>query len=437
MNNNEIKKRMKKMFSSAGFVLICLLLSGVFRSYAQQGSTFDPQAHAVIRTDRPDGRYLSSRGVLHAMLKRTTPRYTFHADMDTAGFESWKSGLREAMKEVMCYPEVNDQPLPRKIGSVQRKGYRVEKWEAYPLPECVAPFLVLIPDGVDEKHPAPAVMCIPGSGESKETSAGEPELNPKYGEDEPLDRWIIALPYVEQGMVAVVVDNAGAGEVSDLEGYTIAPRYQYEAVARYLLELGWSYLGYNSFIDKQILDWMKTRPEIQRERIIICGFSLGTEPMMVLGVLDPEIYGFVYNDFLCRTLERAIVMTEPDKNGVRPFPNSIRHLIPRFWCNFDFPDIVASLAPRPILFTEGGLDRDLNLVKEAYRIAGKPDHIEVHFYPKYADPKTRKMFGADTLPEGINRRTYFGLVNVDDPMHDIKAHFMVPWVKKYVLAPEQ
>ena len=35
------------------------------------------------------------------------------------------------------------------------------------------------------------------------------------------------------------------------------------------------------------------------------------EPMMVLGVLDKDIYAFVYNDFLCQTQERAVVMTKP------------------------------------------------------------------------------------------------------------------------------
>ena len=67
---------------------------------------------------------------------------------------------------------------------------------------------------------------------------------------------------------------------------------------------------------------------------------------------------FVYNDFLCQTQERAVVMTKPDKENRRPFPNSIRHLIPGYWRYFNFPDVVASLAPRPIIFTEGGLDRD-------------------------------------------------------------------------------
>ena len=131
----------------------------------------------------------------------------------------------------------------------------------------------------------------------------------------------------------------------------------------FLLELGWSWLGYTSYLDMQVLNWMKDQSYIRKDRIVISGFSLGTEPMMVLGVLDKDIYAFVYNDFLCQTQERAVVMTKPDKENRRPFPNSIRHLIPGYWRYFNFPDVVASLAPRPIIFTEGGLDRDFRLVQ--------------------------------------------------------------------------
>lgn len=408
-----------------GALISCMTLGSFAQSPAD---TINPHKYARITTDRADQRYVSSRGVVHAMLKRTTPEYTFRHDFTKSEFKQWQQGVSRAMADVMQHPSMVGLPAPRRISSEQKEGYRVEKWESYPLPETVVPYLVLIPDKVDEKNPAPALMCIPGSGETKETAAGQPELNPRFQEDEPLDRWIIALPYVKKGLVAVVVDNPGAGEASDLEGYTIAPNYQYEAVSRYLLELGWSYLGYSSYCDLHILNWMKQQSYINKERILVSGFSLGTEPLMVMGALDKSIYGFIFNDFLCRTLERAIVMTEPNKYGVRPFPNSIRHLIPRFWCKFDFPDIVASLAPRPIIFTEGGLDRDLNLVRKAYEIAGKKDNVSVFFYPKFSDPKNRQMI--EHLPEGINRKTFFNLVNVDDPMHDIKSNLTIPWLVK-------
>lgn len=175
---------------------------------------------------------------------------------------------------------------------------------------------------------------------------------------------------------------------------------------------------------------MKTQSCIRKDRIIVSGFSLGTEPLMVLGTLDTSLYAFVYNDFLCQTQERALVMTMPDKDGTRPFPNSIRHLIPDFWRKFNFPDIVAALAPRPVILTEGGLDRDLNLVHAAYKIAGHPENIEIHHYPKYADLHNRMDFNA--LPEGIGRDEFYRLVNVDGPNHYFKSELVLLWLKKHL-----
>ena len=156
---------------------------------------------------------------------------------------------------------------------------------------------------------------------------------------------------------------------------------------------------------------------------------------MVLASIDPSIYAFVYNDFLCNTLERTIVMTEPDKNGIRPFPNTIRHLIPNFWNNFNFPDIVAAIAPRPLILTEGGLDRDLNLVRQAYELAGHPENLEIHHYPKFSDPRSR--INLNTLPEGINRDQYYDLVNVDRTSHYFKAVTIIPWLKKLLQRDSQ
>lgn len=390
-----------------------------------QEKAFVPSEHGLIKSDREDGRFLSSRRVVQAMLKNTQPKYAFNPKMNLAEFKKWQTGLREAMKDIMCHPDIQGQPAPKLLKSELRKGYTLEKWEFYPLPQCAATFLALIPDHLEKK--TPAVMCIPGSGGSKETLAGEPSLEAKFFEDYHNDEAAMALRYVEMGLIAIVVDNAAAGEVSDLEKYTIGTRYHYDGTARYLLELGWSYLGYSSFLDMQVINWMKQDRRINKDRLVVSGFSLGTEPLLVLASIDPSIYAFVYNDFLCNTLERTIVMTEPDKDGIRPFPNTIRHLIPCFWNNFNFPDIVAAIAPRPLILTEGGLDRDLNLIRKAYETTGHPENLEIHHYPKFADPISR--IDIEKLPEGINRDQYYDLVNVDRTSHYFKSALVIPWLK--------
>lgn len=384
--------------------------------------TSNPDDSSRITTNRKDGRFLSSRGTVQYMLKEMKPAYAFNPDFTETEFKEWQAGLRSAMKELMHFPEIADLPAPVCVRTVKRDGYRIEKWESYPLPGSVVPYLVLIPDGVGSGHKVPAMLCIPGFGGSKEGLAGETEGDYELTSSpmEPVKKNAMALHYVKKGFVAVAVDNPSCAELSD-NGH-----FDYLNTSRILLEMGWSYLGLTAWQDWNILNWMKTQNYVDKERIIVSGFSLGTEPLMVLGVLDPSIYAFVYNDFMCRTLERILVMTRPDSKGVRPFPNSIEHLIPSFLKQFDFPDLVAALAPRPVICTEGGLDRDFNLIKKAYRLSGKPDNFTFYHYKKFADPKDRKQL--ERVPEGVDRDTYFNLANVDPKNHYFKEEWVLPWL---------
>lgn len=400
---------------------------GVVLAFAQTASdSFDPSKYSTFTTDRPDGRFVSSRAVVHRLMQSQPPRLQYHSGMNVAQFDNWKSDVASTMKRLMSHPDTVDIADAIKVGEWKRDGYTLQKWESYPFREAVVPFLVLVPDSVFVGNPAPGILCIPGYGQTKELLAGETAID--------LDsstvnhtKAAMARIYAKEGYVAVAVDNPAFGETDDLERLVGRSVGDYVTFARALLELDWNYLGYTSYVDRVILDWMKNNPDIRRDRLVISGFSLGTEPLMAIGVTDPEIYAFVYNDFLCTTRERALSMTLPDAKGNRPWPNDIAHLIPGFLTQFDFPDLVSALAPRPVICTEGGMDRDFESVRDAFATAGAPGAFEAHHYAKYADPTDRVPL--DTMPSGIDRATFFRFANVDPPSHYFKAEFIIPWLR--------
>ena len=407
----------------SAFTLLSVALTPV-RSVAID---FDPSEHATFTTDRPDGRYVSSRAIAHRLMNSQPPRLGYKCGMDASQLAQWRDDVAATMRRLMAHPDTVDIALAKKIGEWRRDGYTLQKWESYPFAEAVVPFLVLVPDAVSADNPAPGILCIPGYGQTKEQLAGETAVD--------LDSSMVnqtkaamARMYAKEGYVAVAVDNPAFGESDDLE--RLAGRWvgDYVTFARALLELDWNYLGYTSYVDKVILDWMKTAPDIRGDRLVISGFSLGTEPLMAIGVMDPDVYAFVYNDFLCTTRERALVMTLPDEKGNRPWPNDIAHLIPGFLKEFDFPDLVAALAPRPVICTEGGMDRDFDKVRDAFSASGAPAAFEAHHYAKYDDPSDRVFL--DTMPSGIDRATFFRLANVDPPSHYFKAEHILPWLRK-------
>lgn len=64
-----------------------------------QSDDWSPKDHNLIKSVREDGRFLSSYGVVHAMLRNTEPRYAFHSDFSPKEFRKWQKGLRHAMEK--------------------------------------------------------------------------------------------------------------------------------------------------------------------------------------------------------------------------------------------------------------------------------------------------------------------------------------------------
>jgi hypothetical protein len=365
----------------------------------------------------------STRTTVESLMKSVPPRLSFSAaKINADSFPKWQAEISAAMSRLMCHPDYVPQP-PVKVAAKQRDGYRIERWLSFPLQGSVVPFFALIPDGIKADENRPAVLCIPGFGQTKELLAGELTGNYDLASDSvpPPAKNAMARQIVREGFIAVAVDNPACGELSD------GGVNDYVDSSRFLLEMGWNYLGLTSWQDKVILDWMKMRPEIRADRIIVSGFSLGTEPLMVLGAIDKSIYAFVYNDFLCRTRERALRMNKRDSSGARHYPNNIEHLIPGFLTEFDFPDLVAALAPRPVICTEGGMDRDFKVISKAYGLAGATQNFVYHHYAKYADDEDRVYL--EEMPDGVGRDDFFRLANVDPQNHYFKTEHVIPWLR--------
>jgi len=121
---------------------------------------------------------------------------------------------------------VPSQPEPKLLWAEPGEGYRIEKWEAYPEPYSVVPFLRLIPDDASAQASAPTVMYYPGTWHPEEALAGEelPEGTPplKHIEHVPM-----ALHFVRQGDVAVAVEHPGFGKLKPGEGGSAAELFGY------------------------------------------------------------------------------------------------------------------------------------------------------------------------------------------------------------------
>ena len=392
---------------------------------------FNPEQHAVISTDRPDGRYVATRGIVQEMLRKK-PLLSFDPSFTPQKFAAWKETVKAMLrKEVLAFPDLPPAPPAKRLSAEKRDGYTLEKWEHYPMPGAVVPFLMLVPDGVTEKTPAPAVLCLPGTNRTKESLAGEPERHPFFAVPRFEKENGMALQYAKAGIVAVAVDNPGFGELSDLEvasGQRYLSHNEVQTFGHHLFNLGWSYMGYAAYVADRLLVCMRHDARIDRRRLATSGHSLGAWLAGYLAVLNDDLAAAVMNQGIYSWREAAKTMTRPAKNGRRPQTLGALFFIPGLYRFFDHPDIQAALAPRPALYSEGLPERDLQTIyRPAYAISGAPENLTVVQFEKYRNPSSRHN---GDVPEGIGSLDeLWRYYSNDAPQHYFKGEAAVPWLK--------
>lgn len=381
---------------------------------AKPAAQVESAAPRTFVSGRDDGRFLHTAGFLHKRLQTLEPKLAFSADMTSEGLPAWRQAVREKLLELMCFPKVPAQPPPKRIWSQARDGYWLERWEAYPEPYSVVPYLLLVPDGASPRSPAPAVMCFPGSTGSKEALAGEAELPGSPAPDK--TKWSdnrMAYHYARRGLVAAAFDNPATNELAD----SLAAR---DVLSLYALWLGRSYEAVSVFQKSVVLRWLAEQPFVDGKRLAVSGHSLGAKPADILGVLFPELVkAVVHNDFVCHWQERAVAMSLCNPGAHQMLPGIFQ------W--FDYTDLEAALAPRPLLFTEGGRPNQIAKIRRAYALAGAAEAVQVHQYEKYEDPASRTLDAA-AIPLGVSQEQYFAFAYVDAARHRFRPQRAVPWL---------
>ena len=387
----------------------------------------DIEKEKVFKSDRADGRFDTTRGILQQILRDTKPELAFNPDMNKDEFIVWQGKVKERLAQMMLkkFPE---QPAPKMLSREKRNGYTLEKWEHYPMPGAVVPFLMLIPDGVNVNNKAPVVMCIPGTNRSKESMAGEKDLHPAFATPKYHDVNKMALEYTKAGMVTVTMDNPSFGETSDtvrLSGNGHGA--DVHTISMYLFGMNWSYIGLATYMNNQLMQWVKELPFIDKSKIATSGHSLGAWQAMYLAIFNSEVSAVVLNQNIYNWFESVKVRTKPGNSGRRPGSFGITFVYPGMYEIFDHPDLLASLAPRAVLCTEGLPSKDTEMYQKAYQIMGAPENFKVIQFKKYESYESRYH---DKLPEGLNDAEFWHMTNNDGPDHYFKGQHAVPWLKE-------
>ena len=386
-----------------------------------------------LKSQRKDGRYVCSFAAYLERMRQTSMKFALPENMTPEDFEKWKKAVIEKYRQLLGMPEFTVQPEPVKLSVQQREGYRVEKWEHYPDDYSAVPFLVLIPDGVNEENPAPAVLCVPGAATSKEFISGEPLIDlPNCKRERNPHKNLMAKYYVEHGYVAIAVDNNAMCEVgvpvldeNENDFNFISTHYLVNAY----INNGSCYQGMQTFYLVNLVKQLFKFNFIDMQNIAVSAHSLGTVPVLATALFCDEIKAVVFNDYLDNEKYLTMSVTEYD-DKVRGVGERYLSTVPGIFQYFGTPELCAALAPKYLTINEGGADVYFDTVKRGYKALNAEDKVQLRHYPKFQDPSARKYHG-DIPLYGLTFDEYVqGWCYCDIPDHAFKKEPSLELLKK-------
>ncbi len=265
------------------------------------------------------------------------------------------------------WPEPCDlKPVLRE--TIHKDGYRIESVSYEVEPGDGVPALLLVPDGVDAEHPAPAVAVW--HQHNGEWHLGKSEPAGLAGN--PMHHTGLAL--VREGYVVLCPDALCFEERQSPH----LPGGNFERFEFLRYVVAGRCMAWKNILDmRRAVDYLCQRPEVDRERLGCYGHSMGSTHTWLVGPWEPRLKCLVGN--CCLPTYAAIHRT----HLLHCFPN----FIPGLFAFGDTPDIAALIAPRALHLNFGELDggspiqevrTGLARIAQAYQEAGAADHCS-HF----------------------------------------------------------
>jgi dienelactone hydrolase len=270
----------------------------------------------------------------------------------------------------------------------ERAGYKLEKFVFDNGVDSIVPGYLAIPTG--RSGPFPAVLAMHGHGSSKENIFGF----------EPSSQTVVDI-LTKRGYVVMAIDNyfagerRGAGPAGTLE-MQMSGSDQEMSLFKLNLWLGRTLWGMMVRDEQIALDYLASRPEVDKERIGAQGMSMGSTRSWWLAAVDDRVKALV--GIACFTRYEDLIAVRALR------AHGIYYFVPGILKHFDSEGVMALVAPRPFLALTG--DRDLGSPPEGirnlerildrfYELYGKPAHFQSILYPDtghvYTDAMKQRM----------------------------------------------
>lgn len=275
---------------------------------------------------------------------------------------------------------------PVRLERVECDGYIRERIELCAVPGLTFGAYVLIP--TDKSHQLEGVIAVHGHGYGSRQICGMLE-DGEVDEGEPGIYNHFAVQLVRKGMLVIAPDVIGFGE-RRMEADVAESTSSCYRMSTHLLMMGKTLTGLRVKEMLHVLDYFRTREEVDPNRIGIAGFSGGSLIAYVTAALDDRI-------------RAALLIGFPNtfKASILAIHHCLCNYTPGLLTQAELPELIGLLAPRPLflesgdrdpIFPAAGFEQAVNELQEIYRHEGAEDRLAVDLFPGKHEVSGRRSF---------------------------------------------
>lgn len=240
-------------------------------------------------------------------------------------------------------------------------------------PGEVVPALLYIPRKAEPRAVAPAVLALHGTGAKGKWLVDSSEAGPNRA---------TATELAYRGYIVLAPDYPGFGELSEHD--FAADRFE-------------SGVMQAVFNNMRCIDYLQSRPDVDKDRIGAIGHSLGGHTAMFLAAFDQRVKMVVsscgWTPFEYYNAGKAVTERFGSKLGPWAQDRYMPLVRERFQSDpaqlpFNFDELIATLAPRYFFsnsplhdanFNVEGVRKGIAGARAVYALYGASDHLEVHY----------------------------------------------------------
>lgn len=268
------------------------------------------------------------------------------------------------------WPEPGDLRPIQTAEPMQKDGYRIESVSYEVEPGDRVPAYVLVPDGVNAQHTVPAIAVWHQHNGAWHLG----KVEPAGLAGSPMHHTGVAL--AKAGYVVLCPDALTFGERQDPTKKLNGGNFERFEFLRYVV--AGKCMAWKNILDmRRGIDYLVSRPEVQRDKLGCYGHSMGSTHTYMVGPWEPRLKCLVGN--CCLPTYTAIHR----EHMLHCFPN----FVPGIYPHGDTPDIVALIAPRALHMNFGERDdgspidevrRGMKIVSDAYAAMHAEDRFSYY-----------------------------------------------------------